>query len=904
MAGRRVTVLERGASVAVVSPAMVHAMIDYAERQGYTPRDGALAIRGRATEDDQRFQHVGRPVHVVRCQSALAVREALLAWNAAEWLVIITDRDRDDLGDGILAHFVGQTLRSPDPWQAVRQRFSASAIDAQLVSQPGHRDIAFGLLEILPADAWPPAPAGVLTRRHAFSAVARSRLGLPEGATDLTTVLGWSTRPDATAQLVELREVGGDALADAVIDWMGSVAGEAKEIVSGLLRRGHPGDLVPLGLVIAQLRAVEGRRQAVELALARLSHRWSGASEAAVRTLGAQADTVVATLLTDGRRRPDAERVIVQADALVREAQAKDLAGLSPVLTAGLRRRFEMLADALSRLPHGRLAEIERAWQDLRQHALSETDPRTRAFESAVRLARWLAPDAQQDVGDDLASLAHRQLSSDGWVDAAVNDAAAGAGDDHLGQALGHVLGEVAKVRDAHDRQFAQVVAKTASSLFDPLDSDGARILPLEQVLPRVVLPLARQTPVLLLVLDGLSTSATVDVMDDLINRSGARWVERLLPGARRRSGGIAVLPSITDVSRTSLLAGKLMRGQQADETKAYQEITDSEGLTGSPIFHKKELDSITPGFSLAGPVRSAIDDTDIRLVTCVLNTIDDALDRSDPAGTHWHVSSVKHLGPILERAREAGRTVVITSDHGHVVERRQGYTRSAGGGLGAARYRPVGGDVADDEILVTGSRVLTPDHSAVLAVSERLRYGPLKAGYHGGAAPAEVVVPVIALVPVEMSRSEDVPLAPPQEPSWWSESTPLGTPSAEPQPADLVPSLFDVTEEQPTTAGLGQVIIKSPVYREQRKLAGRITLADAAIAGLIDRLSVAPQGRLSQADVAKALDLAPPRVLGAFEQLRKVLNVEGYAVVRRDLSTGTVILDEALAREQFGVSE
>ena len=35
-----------------------------------------------------------------------------------------------------------------------------------------------------------------------------------------------------------------------------------------------------------------------------------------------------------------------------------------------------------------------------------------------------------------------------------------------------------------------------------------------------------------------------------------------------------------------------------------------------------------------------------------------------------------------------------------------------------------------------------------MLAVDETLRYGPLKAGYHGGAAPAEAVVPVVVLAP------------------------------------------------------------------------------------------------------------------------------------------------------------
>ncbi len=139
-------------------------------------------------------------------------------------------------------------------------------------------------------------------------------------------------------------------------------------------------------------------------------------------------------------------------------------------------------------------------------------------------------------------------------------------------------------------------------------------------------------------------------------------------------------------------------------------------------------------------------------LVTCVLNTIDDALDRSDPGGTAWGTDAVKHLAPLLDRARHAGRVVVLTADHGHVVERRQGTQRTY-----AVFQRPVPRcDVpaADGEVLVAGRRVLLHDGRAVLAVNEHLRYGPLKAGYHGGGAPAEAVVPVAVLVPGAVPES------------------------------------------------------------------------------------------------------------------------------------------------------
>lgn len=181
-------------------------------------------------------------------------------------------------------------------------------------------------------------------------------------------------------------------------------------------------------------------------------------------------------------------------------------------------------------------------------------------------------------------------------------------------------------------------------------------------------------------------------------------------------------------------------------------------------LFAAALLDSSRQGFELADDVRLAIADVErYRLVGCVLNTIDDALDRADPGGTDWTSETVKHLGPLLRAAMTAGRLVVLTSDHGHVVERRRGTQR--GTGLGG-RYRAANGQVEADEVLVGGPRVLTPDHQAVLAVNERLRYGPLKAGYHGGAAPADAIVPIALLAPAALG--DELVVAPVAGPDWW----------------------------------------------------------------------------------------------------------------------------------------
>ncbi|MFE9848527.1 hypothetical protein ACFYPN_06895 [Streptomyces sp. NPDC005576] len=61
-------------------------------------------------------------------------------------------------------------------------------------------------------------------------------------------------------------------------------------------------------------------------------------------------------------------------------------------------------------------------------------------------------------------------------------------------------------------------------------------------------------------------------------------------------------------------------------------------------------------------------------VVGVVLNTIDDALD-SGQQGQRiaWSLHDVTYLRELLAAARSYGRPVVLTSDHGHVLEREPG---------------------------------------------------------------------------------------------------------------------------------------------------------------------------------------------------------------------------------------
>lgn len=883
------------AASAAVTPAIARAFIEQARHKNYA--HGVIGVRARpeATRETT-FQFGGQGVRIVPAGSALALREAIRSADPAGWLVVVTDRSDDDLGAGLLSHLIWQRLRHPDPWQAVQQSFSAHSVDARLLSLGNARDVASGLLELAPTDGWPPAPAGVLTRDHALSSAARAELGLPAGPVDLIAVLHWSTDASLPAAIARLRTRAGETTVDAILDWVADSSGEAAPFVAALLRTGTVNDLVPLGVAVDCLLNARDRHEA-ELALARLQHRWGSVPRESLAAAGRLSRVVLSGLLGASSTARTGAALLAQADDLLNSAQAQHLTEASTLLRSGLTHRLRGLAEALRHGADGDASALESAWARVAEHELVDGDARVAPARAGVRLVRWLTATSDDVSPSALAGLADRHLLVDAWVDSAVNDAEAGVDDPGLASALEAVLRAVEERRDGHDLEFATALAREGCG--DSL----AGVRGLEQVLPDIVAPLAHEYPTLLLVLDGMSACVATEIIQHATTEVEFGMVECLLPGADLRTPALAVLPSVTEMSRSSLLAGRLTSGQQDAERRNFAAFTSARGLGEAPLFHKKGLDTGRQGFAIADDVRLAIADTDRhRLVGCVLNTIDDALDRTDPGGTDWTAETVKHLGPLLRAARAAGRLVVVTSDHGHVVERRRGQQR--GTGLGG-RYRTASAPAAPDEVLVSGPRVLADGHEAVLAVNERLRYGPLKAGYHGGAASAEVVVPVALLAPSTLSHK--LAAAPVAEPSWWdltgAPTLPVAAPSSPVEVPDVPqPDLFSAVPEPPVSGGAGRALVDSSTYRSQKKLVGRVAVTDDAVATLVDALASVPDRRLSATRAATLLGVPANRVAMVMSQVSKLLNVEGYPVVATEASTQAVTLDASLLAEQYGV--
>jgi len=287
-----------------------------------------------------------------------------------------------------------------------------------------------------------------------------------------------------------------------------------------------------------------------------------------------------------------------------------------------------------------------------------------------------------------------------------------------------------------------------------------------------------------------------------------------------------------------------------------------------------------------------------------VVNAIDDHLARSEQLRMQWSTKGILPLGWLLEAARDAGRIVVLASDHGHVLEHRTELQRSTG--EGGERWRSGGDPPSEGEVSVAGPRVLAAGGRCVLAWSEGIRYSPKKNGYHGGASAQEVIAPLIVLAPSVVDELEGWSEAPYDPPAWW-----LGEPaSALPPPVEPDAALEPTPGEQlvlDRPVPIQQLpswiadLLASDLFAAQRSSAGRTPIPDERMAAILSALD-AHGGRMLREALARACDIPPLRLTGTLAAMRALLNVDGYAVIAVDDASGDVTLDRDLLAEQFGL--
>ena len=823
-------------------------------------------------------------VRVLPGVSQLAVLDILASLATDERAVVLTDRPAEDLGDAVLSRAYKYGVELPDEWQAVPRLFPG-AIEVG-------RDLrrldwaATALLDYQPPGGWPRSVEPALTARHAIGSLLAHVLGLGADAqlddVVLLTALGRRNVRGAWAAVdPQLRR--------HLIDWAEDDLGDSAAVALQIAQRNEHVTPLAVGLALDVLWPEDGAPPSEAQVSARVRAEAFVDGKAvpvdSAKAIARLAKAAVLRLEVDNA--PELGVALQQAEALLGDLGWTEGADQSAVLHPGYLSRVRALALALT---SG--SSVEEALSRVLEHRDAKS---SQAPTMAVRLHRWLA--TAEEASTSFGSGLQRQMNDGAWVDAAVGAVWHGSADRVVTQAYQQLLDKVRVRRKQRDH--------AAASRLDQVNgADDQSAVGVERLLTKIVDPWRRQGGALLVVLDGMSSAIATSLASEVARLGLVEWVPA---STQARQSVVAALPSLTNISRASLFCGEVRSGIGEDEKRGL-----APAFPGTKLFHKNDLRS-EGGASLPDDVMAAIRDTAVPVVGVVINAIDDATHKNDMSAWDWDLRSLDPLRALLEAAISARRAVILTSDHGHIVERD---TQALSVNGAESRWRPAStGAAGDGEVLVSGPRVIAPGGEAVLLWRDDAHYGPRRAGYHGGASLAELTIPVLVFQAAAVAGgAAGWQQAAPQTPLWWNDpivpSTGVppqhtGQPKKKKEPAtsNQGEGLFEIDDVPPSAipAGLVEAVLTSTTYSEQKRMAGRRALDDRTAAAVL-RALVDRGGRAHQDTVAAAAGIPTADVGQVFAAVRRLLNVDGYGVVELDTDGVTLRLDEQLMREQFDV--
>lgn len=893
------------------------------------PHPEPLVIAARAQPrwngpaiDDTRF---GR-IEVAACVSPLAARRALADFTADSknehaTLVVLTDVPERALGTDLLGRFVRPKLYSLSPWDAVRQRFGVPRLDPDF-AKPQYSWMSDVLLDV-PVSAVPPG-AAVLSVDAALRAVTEVVFGATGTSVERLLVAS------ATPGFAERVQHADERIVTELCTSLATLHGNVGALVLGAIARGHGEQALPAGLAARTLvGSISGHYAQAKI------EQLTGVDQVSDQALDAwarAAELAHAELAATGN--PAAVQVAFIGSALVSEWLAPH-PDASDVLAASFEARLAELGTVLESMLDKQSIEdaaaLRSAITRVLEHREATTElgrPRAQRAQLAARLVSWLRDPisavagtgaAKGDTPPSLVVAAAAYLNDGAWVDAARRRV--GEGDDSpepFRNALQHIAAAAHERRATGNRSFGTALANwTTNGSSTDLTDTGLHVV--ESILNDVVAPLAKHQPVLLVVLDGCGLPAFLELADQFRQLG----LTELGKGADRQIG-LAALPTVTEVSRTSLLCGTLRVGTAADESKEFPKhpkLAKFDGPAPVLFHHRPDLVSGV-GQGLPPQVLAALSASGPRVVGAVVNTIDDELSRGDFT-PEYRIENLGPLPALLRAAVDAGRLVIVTADHGHVLGvGLDGKGKTDIKGEGGERWRVADQSPSDDEVLLRGERVLHGGDAGVRAPwHDDLRYSAKKGGYHGGATPDECLVPLSVFAPIGVELPNGWTTLSTAPPAWWDlhvESVPSTTPPPAPKkPAKKAPpanqdSLFVVeqpaAEVEPAASTAAAVPASAPwidevlVSETYAVQLGAITRGKPTEDRVRTTLSALHSrgGVASFAVLTQATGMPPARIPGFVTSLERLLNVDGYGVITVDRSAQELRLDEALLRSQF----
>jgi hypothetical protein len=841
-------------------------------------------------------------IAVFQCDSPLQMRLALQETPAtSSATVLITPLDQTKISDDILLRLAMRRLYPINSWEIVRSLFKAQHLDPRITRYPFLADL---LLEHAAGREFQAVAGGLVDAETVWDILFVERLGLSGGRPDLVELL----RRSADADLARRWQACSPEFQIAAGEWIVGSAGDAAAKVLRCLQTEHGAKALVIGLVMGvvyhdsvghELDKAAGRLEAyvgVTPLPAHVARRWRDAAAACSTQLP----------------RPMLRRCMDEAESILENIEAASFAWRSGDLDSGFEQRLGRFAAAMTAHIDTRATAISDELQNIlasvQQHRLArDGGRRMERVAMAIRLARWLADQNAQRTATSsgLLGIARDYAANGGFVDWARRVLRGGEPNKDLAACYVRLVDRVTELREAENQRFGQALVEQ-KALGDP----NAGLIPVEQAVEKVVATVAASAPVLVLLIDGMSWAVYRELISDVKSHD---WIEMGPSPQAKRLIGLAALPSVTEVCRTSLFCGQLRRGQAADEVRGFAEhpalVEVSQAGSVPKLFHKAALEG-DEDTSLARDIRLALADRKQRVVGIVINAVDDHLDKGDQIDAIWTMQHIRVLEPILAEASAAGRIVVMLSDHGHILDRQT----EGREGLDGHRWRRPGGSLTNEELAITSSRVVKPEGgSVVVPWSERLRYGTKKNGYHGGITPQEMLIPISILWP-ELKPPAGFDELPVDFPAWWMEpmaASPAAvvaaaTPWKQTRDKSKQPTLFDQPKvpvvKQPAEEPWINQVLKSEVFAAQKRLAGRVRVDEAAVQQLIAIL-VSRGGSMTAPALAGALGVPDHRLLGHLAIMQRLLNVEGYAILDRQDAANTIVLNVPLLKKQFEIA-
>jgi hypothetical protein len=851
---------------------------------------------------------------ISQCDSPLALRQALrrpAAGNGpAHVRVVVTSLDDADISLDVFSRLHRQRLFTIDRWSLVQQIFSADSIDPRLVA---HDWLADAVVEHLGGRRTMAVKSGFLDAETLWHEMLAATIGLSADVPDLAALFRWSLDGANVRRLRELPP----PLRGGVEAWLRSRGGQAADFVFAAADRSDLPDAVPLALAVGVL-VDDAVRSKAERMIGKLEGTWLAGRRLEPADLERAAGEAAAIVRAHVADPLEQRRITTRAEELLAAVDGSAFAHASGILPLGYTQRLATFAAAARHFaadPTAPTEPVEQAADRVRQHDQIHAHPGDRdRLEMAIRLVRWLRATGQSTAKPgSLAEAARDYIAVGSYIDWARTTAGRVAATRELTDAIAVIHEAASRVQEQHASEFAGLLASAVAGGLLP---DG--IIPVERVLDEVVAPLARTAPVLLIVLDGMSAAVCRELVASIADTRKA-WAAITPAGTAAVRPALAAIPSETRYSRASLLAGRLT-AHCRDEKAAFaghEGLRSASTSGGGPLLYAK---SDYDEGRLTDAMRDEIGSPGRRVIATIVNAVDDHLAKADQVDVRWSPESIPLLDGLLHEAATANRLVVITSDHGHVLE--AGTTARVRDG--GERWRPAGDELASDELLLHGPRVLAPGGEIVTSWSEKVRYiAPTKRGYHGGVNPQEMVVPIAVLGPAGKPEPEGWQFVPESAPAWWyaGGDAPIASPSPTPPSAPPPGMLFDIHRDVPPTtvapssasdAGSATGTVATPdwvvqvfateVYALQREMAARAHPGDDLLGRVLTALD-ARGGKLTKPALARAIAYPLFRMPGLLSNVQRVLNVDGYPVVAVDAESDTVHLDRELLLVQFGVA-